>query len=150
MVSTVGNKKSQKLDTHVVNFTITTQESSPIILHANVLPQITGPTQCGPLLEKDLKFLKVIAPGKLADTIPQTSKSTTETVDILIGSDYFWDIVANERIVLPSGLFLLSSQLGYVVTGKYPDPTTDRDRHSNQTVSFFVTIQNGYPNLCDL
>ena len=97
-----------------------------------------------------MEFLKIISPGKLADTIPGTSKSTIETVDILVGSDYFWDIVDNERIVLPSGLLLLSSKLGYIVTGKYPDPTTECDGHSNQTVSFCVTIQKGYPNLCDL
>ena len=76
------------MDIHVVKFTITTQKSSPIILHANVLPQITGPIQCAPLLENDLKLLKVISPGKLADTIPEISKSTTETADILVGSDY--------------------------------------------------------------
>ena len=136
--------------TRVVKFTITSKENSPIVLHANVLPQITGPIQRGPLLEKDLEFLKIISPGKLADTIPGTSKSIIETVDILVGSDYFWDIVDNERIVLPSGLLLLSSKLGYIVTGKYPDPTTECDGHSNQTVSFCVTIQKGYPNLCDL
>lgn len=51
---------------------------------------------------------------------------------------------------MPSGLFLLSSKLGYIVTGKYPDPTIGCDGHSNQTVSFSVTIQKGYLNLCDL
>ena len=94
LVSTFGDKKPQQLDTHVVKFTITSKENSPIVLHANVLPQITGPIQRGPLLEKDLEFLKIISPGKLADTIPGTSKSIIETVDILVGSDYFWDIVA--------------------------------------------------------
>ena len=90
---------------------------------------------------------KVTAP---AGTIPEISKSTTETVDILVGSDYFWYLVNNERIVLPSNLLLLSFKLSYIVTGKYPDLTTDWDRRSNQTVSFCVTIQKGYPNLCDL
>ena len=51
----------------------------------------------------------------------------------------------NERIV-----FLPSFKLGYTVTGKYPDPTTVCDRHSEQTVSLCVTIQKWYPNLCDL
>ena len=108
-----------------------------LVLHANVLPQITGPIQRGPLLEKDLEFLKIISPGKLADIIPE---SISETVDILVGSDYFWNIVDNKRIVLPSGLFLLSSKLGYIVTGKYLDPTTDCDGHSNQTISFCITV----------
>ena len=151
LVSTFGGKRPQCLDTYVVKFTIATQENSPIVLHANVLPQITGPIQRGTLLEKDLEFLKIISPGQLADTIPETSKSTTETVDILVGSDYFWDVVEKERIILPSGLFLLSSKLGYILTGKYLDPMIDHDRHRtdcHQTVSFCVTTS--YPNLCDL
>ena len=71
-------------------------------------------------MEKELEFLKVIAPGKLADTNLQTSKSTTEIVDILVASDYFWDIVDNKRVVFPSGpgLFLLSSKLGCIVKDK--------------------------------
>ena len=150
LISTFGDKRPQNLDIYVVKFTIATQETPPIVLHTNVLPQITGPIQRGPLPEKDLEFLKIISPGKLADTIPETSKLITETVDILVGSDYFWNIVDNERIVLPSGLFLLSSKLGYIVTGKYLDPTIDGDRHSNQTISFCVTTQKGFPNLCDL
>ena len=40
--------------------------------------------------------------------------------------------------------------MGYIVIGKYPDPTIDCHGHSNQTVSFCVTIQKGYPNLCNL
>ena len=40
--------------------------------------------------------------------------------------------------------------MGYIVTGKYLDPTIDGDRHSNQTISFCVTIQKGFPSLCDL
>ena len=68
LVSTFGDKRPQNLDTYVVKFIIVTQEIPPIVLHANVLLQITGPIQRGPLPEKDLEFLKIISPGKLADT----------------------------------------------------------------------------------
>ena len=88
-----------------------------------------------------MEFLKIVSQGKLPDTIIETSNLTTETVDILVGSDYLWVIMDNERIVLPSGLFLVSSKSGYTTTGKYFDPGTDFDRHNNQTVSFCVTIQ---------
>ena len=40
-------------------------------------------------------------------------------MDILIGSDYFWSIVGSHRLILPSGMFVLSSKFGYIVTGKY-------------------------------
>ena len=82
MVSTFGDKRSQNLDTHVVKFMIATQKSSAIILHANVLPQITGFIKRGPPLEKELEFIYL---WKLADIIPESSKSTTDTVNILVG-----------------------------------------------------------------
>jgi len=41
--------------------------------------------------EKDIEFLQLIPKDKIADFIPHTQETTT--VDLLIGSDYFWDIV---------------------------------------------------------
>ena len=52
LISTFGDKRPQNLDTYVVKFTIVTQETPPIVLHANVLPQITGPIQRGPLYRR--------------------------------------------------------------------------------------------------
>jgi len=40
----------------------------------------------------------------------------TAAIDVLIS------FVDNEWIVLPSGLFLLSSKFGYLLTGKFVDP----------------------------
>ena len=45
------------------------------------------PIQPGPLPES---FLKLFVQGNyVADTISESSKSTTETMDILVRSDYF-------------------------------------------------------------
>ena len=59
--------------------------------------------------QTDIEFLKEITSGKLAGI-------SLANVDILLGSDYFWRIVDGGRIVLPSGLLLISSKLGYVHT----------------------------------
>ena len=71
------------------------------------------------------------------------------TIDILVGSDYFWNIIDGDRITLPSGLLLLSSKLGYVLTGRYPDPA---EGEVNNVSSCMVTImsQNDSPCLSDL
>ena len=82
-----------------------------------MLEQITGPTQRGPLQNSDLEFLKVISSEALADNIPRISSSAG--IDIFVGSDYLWSIMEGERVVFPSGLLLLSSKLGYILTGKY-------------------------------
>ena len=88
--------------------------------HANVIEQITGPIQRGPLQPADLEFLMSISADRLADSVPTDLEPST--VDLLIGSDYFWSIVGTEKIVLPSGLFLISSRIGYILTGSYLDP----------------------------
>ena len=93
-----------------------------ITLSANVLQQITRPIQRGPLQNSDLEFLQVISSETLADNIPKISGLAD--IDILVGSDYFWDIMGRERVVLPSGLLLLSSKLGYILTG---DPIDTKD-----------------------
>jgi len=49
----------------------------PIDLCANVLPQITGAIQCGPLLH--WIFFDQLADGE---------KGSTFTIDLLVGSDY--------------------------------------------------------------
>ena len=83
----------------------------------------------------------------MADSIPV--QPDLASIDILLGSDYFWNIIDRERIVLPSGLLLLSSKLGYILTGRYLDPTKG-DIDDNTISSCLVMSQNDYPCLSDL
>ena len=92
-VSTFGNKNPKDVDTYV----------------ANVVRKITGSIQRGPLQSSDLDFLLSVSPGKIADTVPRTLESVN--IDLLIGSDYFWNILGTEKITLPSGLYLVSSKI---------------------------------------
>ena len=41
-----------------------------------------------------------------------------------IGSGYFWTIVGTEKLVIPSGLSLIPSKIGYILTGRYNDTDT--------------------------
>jgi len=63
------------------------------------------------------------------------------SIDILVGSDFFWSIFSSGRIVLLSGLFLLSSKLGYLLTGKFSDPNSDTRPDNHQLVAYFVMTQ---------
>ena len=53
----------------------------------------------------------------MADTVPKDTKPVN--VDLLIGSDYSWTIVGTEKLTLSPGLFLISSKIGYILTGRY-------------------------------
>ena len=137
-VSTFGAVKSTNIETYVVNFKVKIKDGSYLLLSANVLKQITDGIQRSPLLQKDIEFLRFIPQNELADQIPNTTESLD--VDILIGSDFFWDIVGGDKIVLPSGMFMLPSKFGYIVTGKCPD--SQRLQSENAHTLFVTTGVN--------
>ena len=86
-VSTFGAQKATSIDTHVVSFNVQVKNGSYMMMSANVLKHITGMIQRNPLSEKDLEFLKLIPPSKLADSVPSTFESVA--IDLLVGSDFF-------------------------------------------------------------
>ena len=85
-------------------------------ISANALNQITGSIPRSPLVQKDLEFLKAIPAERMSDGSLENT-----TIDLLVGSDYFWHIIGNDKVTLPSGTFLIPSKFGYIVTGKFPD-----------------------------
>ena len=138
-VSTFAARGPQKVSTYVVHFNLMTKDGSCLSLHANVINQINGPIKRGPLQSSDMEFLLSIAVDKLADTIPGDSE--TDSIDLLIRSDYFWTIVGLEKLTLPSGLHLVSSKIGYILTGKYMDADNDKSSSQQQVSSCFVMTQ---------
>ena len=125
-VSTFAARKPYDVSTYVVEFNVITKDKSCMHFYANVIEQITGPIQRGPLQPADRDFLMSISADRLADSIPPSGSLESNSVDLLIGSDYFWSVVGTEKIVLPSGLFLISSKIGYILTGSYLDPTSSQ------------------------
>jgi len=125
-ISTFAARQPHDVSTYVVEFNVIAKDKSCIHFHANVIKQITGPIQRGPLQPADVDFLMSISADRLADSIPSSGRIESSTVDLLIGSDYFWSIVGAEKIVLLSGLFLISSKMDYILTGSHLDPTSSQ------------------------
>ena len=117
-VSTFGAEKASNVHTYVVQFRVKMKDSSHMPMFANVLKQITGNIQRGPLQQRDIEFLQMIPQDKMADRVPHAFE--TATIDLLVGSDYFWPIISGDKIMLSSGTFMLSSKFGYIITGKCP------------------------------
>ena len=97
-VSTFGAKNLQDIDIYVVDFNLITKDDSPLQLHANVVHKIAGPIQRGPLQLSDIEFLLSISPEKMADTVLENSEPTN--IDLLIGSDYFWNILGTGKVTM--------------------------------------------------
>eukprot|EP00117_Sycon_ciliatum_P018644 scpid5610/ scgid2568/ len=113
-VSTFASSGPQRLQANVVDFELALQDGSLLPLTAHVLPKITDPVHRSAIPDQDRQFLQSLS-SSLADNLPDTSEKAS--VDLLIGTDYFWSIIQQDRIVLPSGLLLLPSRLGYILTG---------------------------------
>ena len=72
----------------------------------------------------------------MADDLPNdtnTSQSTAATtpckvqVDVVVGNDYYDEIIRSEKIEIESGVFLVSSSLGWMFSGR------SREKHDVQT-----------------
>ena len=135
-VSTFGAQRAIDMNTYIVQFKVRLKDGSHMTLCANVLKQITGSIQRSPLVQKDLEFLKTIPAERMADCLPNTLENTM--IDLLIGSDYFWDIIESDKVTLPSGMILLPSKFGYIVTGKFRDT---KQCLCNHVHTLFVTTE---------
>lgn len=103
-------------------------------------------------------FLEYISNGSLADTVPGTESALS--IDLLIGSDYFWQVVEVDRITLPSVLTLVSSKLGYLITGSGEQAVCSGSQnqsmpHHGHPAKFYQSLLSVYysqlvpPNISD-
>ena len=88
------------------------------------MDHLTEPIRRGAVPSGDVSFLQTLSPDQLADSLPLENDKAE--IDILIGADYVWDILSGDKLTLPSGLYLISSCLGYVPTGPYLTKADDR------------------------
>ena len=124
-ISTFGDTQPFTVDTHLVHFQLGLKDGSRMDLSANVVPDITGVIHRGTTPPEDDSFLRALPPSLLADSLP--SADDNARVDLLIGSDFFWELMSSDRIVLPSGLLLIQSKLGYILTGKCITATPSKE-----------------------
>ena len=53
---------------------------------------------------------------KLADTLPKQTE--TSTIGLLIGSDYYNELISPERVEIQKGLYAIKSKFGWIISGK--------------------------------
>ena len=107
-------------------------------IKANVVPNITGTIERKPIDSKLIK--EKLKSYELADTLPLKNQSCN--IDLLIGNDYFADIVSMKRISLSNGLYLLGSKFGWILSGRTkPEEATLKEdsismlTHSSSSIS---------------
>ena len=89
------------------------------------LPRQVELHQCSNLQELDL-----------ADRPPldEASNSSDSSVDVLIGSDYYWDVVEGEIIRGAEGLVAVRSKFGWLLSGPVKSKDHEYVTHSNVVI----------------
>ncbi|XP_061165990.1 uncharacterized protein LOC133174913 [Saccostrea echinata] len=116
-LNTFGARNPKTVKTPKISLRIKLKDGHCMRIDANVVPQITGSVQRRPLppnitkqVQHQWKHLQ------FADTLPETAENSA--IDILIGNDYYLDLILSEKIKVNQGLYLLSSKVGWILTGR--------------------------------
>ena len=108
-----GNSKRRTQTLDVVNISLTLSDGTHMTLTVNVVPIISSPITKLPI---DLAKHPAVAKMALAEPIVDVPKKIC--IDLLVGSDYYYQIILNDRITFSDGLILLDSRLGLICAGK--------------------------------
>ena len=92
-VVTCGSNKSKQIESHVVAIELPLKDGTSFNLTANVILEITGFIHRSPVRLGKTAFLWKDLP--LTDSIP--SEKEISTVELLIGSDYYLELITAEK-----------------------------------------------------
>ena len=107
-VCSFGNTKAKQKTSPVVDLAIKGKAGKAIMIQVTVTPHITSP------LKRELIQLenqrKIQRDYSLADTLPKNIE--TYTLGLLIGNDYYNDLILDERKKIQDNLYIINSNLG--------------------------------------
>lgn len=117
-VVTFGSDKPKQIKYRLTELRLALKNGSSMLIEASVVPHITGRISRAPINSENVTFLKSKEwETKLADTLPTDSEDTS--VELLIGNDYYFDLLLPRKMELGDGLFLFQSKLGWILGGRY-------------------------------
>ena len=126
---TFGSEKPQIIKTVQTKLSLKLKNGQYLEISANIVPVISGTVQ-----RKAMKFClsenidHLVSSLELADSIPRESESSS--VELLIGNDYYLDIILSQKIEVQPGLYLLASKLGWILTDRTSEPDSTREETS--------------------
>ena len=101
---------------------------------------LSFPTFCSPISsEVDLSQYPCLSELDLAD---YSRESSHNTIDVLVGSDFYWALVTGEIIKMDNGLVAISSKLGWLLSG--PSDHTVKDAITHTQLSIVQNIDSPF------
>ena len=136
-VATFGTSDPTITSSATCEFSLILKDGTSFPTSGNVLPKLTHPIRRGAVPANDMAVLQSMSPSCFADSIPTAPDEIG--IDILIRADYLWSLMSTkERVSLPSGLFLMHSRLGYVLSGSCFADHNLRPHLSNVCHAFYA------------
>ncbi|MEW8544133.1 MAG: DUF1759 domain-containing protein, partial [Candidatus Thiodiazotropha sp.] len=137
---TFGSENPKTQQTRETNIGIMLKGGSVMNISASVVPSITGsilrrPVQCKSLSNWEHLWNE----DNLADSFP-TEKETT-TIELLIGNDYYLDLILPQRVEVQPGLYMLASRLGWILTGRTTESAEDTPQQSMLIMTYSSNTQ---------
>ena len=158
-IVTFGSNKPKIIKTPFTKLDIVLKNGKSLTISANIVPDITGTIERKAISITDSKELQdILTTVTMADTIPTVSEYST--VDVLIGNDFYLDIVLPQRIEVQPGLYLLSSKLGWMLTGRTSDDNENQQKEMEMLImsqssdvdecGFITSVDDAMPRKPDL
>lgn len=148
-LNTFGSDQPKVIRTPSAKVGIRLKDDQLFYITANIVPSITGTVQRKPVLfapSENMDYL--MSSLDLADSIPLQSEATT--IELLLGNDYYLDIVLPQKIEVQSGLYFLSSKLGWILTGRTAEVENSPHDISMLTLTYGTNIgTNVFTNIDD-
>ena len=134
---TFGSDTAKTIKTTKTKLSLNLKNGAYLELSANIVPVISGSVQRKAMrFNSSENFEHLVSSLELADDVPKMFESSS--VDVLIRNDYYPDIIMPQRIEVQPGLHLLSSKLGWILTGR----SGDHDSDVNETNMLILTYGN--------
>ncbi len=122
-----GSRKPIPTSTDRTELQIKLANGQMLFISANIVPDISGSMRKAAIPKSVQRRLKGY---NLAD-IPSESGSSID-IDILIGMDLYWQLIEPNIKELDTGLYLVKSRLGWLITGRIA--TGNDDSNHNMTM----------------
>ena len=136
-VVTFGSETPKTVTTTQTKLSIQLNTGQHLDVSANIVPFISGSVQRKALnVCSSDNLVHLMRSLDMADTIPSQTESSS--VELLIGSDYYLDIILSQKIEVQPGLYLLASKLGWILTGR----TSEAESRLNETSMLILTYGN--------
>ena len=112
-----GSEKPTRIRPPTTKLDIRLKDGSTLQISANVVPQIAGSIQRRPVNLKSFQNWEYFwGEFPLADDLPKETE--TSSVELLIGNDYYLDIILPQKIEVQTGLYMLGSKLGWILSAR--------------------------------